>query len=162
MFKRLSGFWKSTLYVQIWKDRLKVFDPATNERFDEASLVAIESGKIVAAGNGAKRFNGNHSIDVVNPFDHPRMLIGDWIVAERLLQHAIQSLLKSSFIRPSPNVIMHPMDSLEGGLSDVERRAFRELAISAGARDVAIHIGSELTKKEILFESIREAEDDRG
>lgn len=162
MFKRLRGFWESTLYVQIWKDRLKVFDPATNRRFDQTPLVAIESGKIVAAGKDARKFVGNSGVDVVNPFDHPRMLIGNWIVAERLLQHAIRSLYEGNFIRPAPNVIVHPMESLEGGLSDMEKRAFRELAVSAGGRDVAIHVGPELAKREIRFESIREAEDDQS
>ena len=150
----------STLYVQIWSDRIRVFDPATNGQFDEASLVVIESGKVVAAGNEARRFTGNHDVDLVNPFDHPRMLIGNWLVAERLLQHAIRSLYKGNFIRAAPRIIIHPMENLEGGLSDVETRAFRELAVSAGGSDVAIHIGPELDKREIRFESILEAVDD--
>ncbi|MBT4161057.1 MAG: rod shape-determining protein MreB [Gammaproteobacteria bacterium] len=160
MLKRLRGIWASTLYVQIWKDRLRVFDPSSNERFDETSLVAIRDGMILAAGNEAKRYDGNRDVDLVNPFDHPRMLIGNWIVAERLLQHAVRLLFKESLIRPAPKMILHPMESLEGGLSDVEKRALRELAISAGGRDVAIHVGPELARRDIQFESVQKAEDD--
>jgi hypothetical protein len=39
---------------------------------------------------------------------------------------------------------------VEGGLSEVEERALRELAMSSGARSVVVHIGAPLTDLEVV------------
>jgi rod shape-determining protein MreB len=47
------------------------------------------------------------------------------------------------------------MEKLEGGLTIVEERAFKELAIGAGARDVIVYQGSELTIHDFNFDNIK-------
>jgi hypothetical protein len=39
---------------------------------------------------------------------------------------------------------------VESGLSEVEERVFRELALSSGARTVFVHIGAPLTDTEVV------------
>lgn len=156
MLKRLLAKFSTTLYVQIWEDRLKVVDVATGGVFDEAPLVAIETTakgqkQIVAVGNKAKLLPANRHIEVVNPFFHPRALLNDFSIAEKLLQHAFKTLLSHKWLAPSPAVIIHPMEKIDGGLTMIEERAFRELGLGAGARDVEVYLGSELPIKEVDF-----------
>lgn len=156
MLKRVLAKFSTTLYVQIWEDRLKVVDVATGGVFDEAPFVAIETSdkgqkQIVAVGNKAKLLPANSRIEVVNPFLHPRALINDFHVAEKLLQHAFKSVLHSKWFAPSPAVVLHPMDKIDGGLTMIEERAFREVGLGAGARDVEIYLGSESAIEEVDF-----------
>lgn len=162
MIKRLIDKLGSTVYVQIWENRIKVVDVISGVSFDEPPLVAIESTEkgqktIVAVGNEVKSMSPSESIEIVNPFLHPRALINDFIVAEKVLQHAFHLTLGKKFISPAPAVVIHPMDKTEGGLTMIEKKAFRELALGAGAREVELYLGSELSVVGFNFAKIKEA-----
>jgi rod shape-determining protein MreB len=61
-------------------------------------------------------------------------VIADFQVTEKMLQHFIAKVHQNSFIRPSPRVLICvPCQSTQ-----VERRAIRESALSAGAREVRL------------------------
>ena len=61
-------------------------------------------------------------------------MIADFLVTEKMLTYFIAKVHENSFIRPSPRVLICvPCKSTE-----VERRAIRESALSAGARDVRL------------------------
>ena len=61
-------------------------------------------------------------------------VIADFQVTEKMLQHFISRVHKNSFIRPSPRVLICvPCNSTQ-----VERKAIRESALSAGAREVRL------------------------
>lgn len=47
-------------------------------------------------------------------------------------------------------MIIHPLEMVEDGLSEVEERLYRELAVSTGARNVIIYVGSPLTDTEVV------------
>lgn len=137
MIRRFINKFGSTLYVQIWENRIRVVDIETNEVFDEKPLLQIEARKsgakdVTAIGNKA-------NVNPLNPFSHPRALLKDFFLGERLLQEIIKKLVGKKFIFPAPAIIIHPMEKTEGGLTMIEIRAFREMAFGAGARDVAIH-----------------------
>ncbi len=151
-----------TLYVQIWENRIKVTDVGDNRIYDEAPLVAIGDNQkgeriVLAIGNSASSATGE-KVQVVNPFSHPRVLLSDFTVAEKLLQHVFRQMQIRRFLAPIISVVIHPMEKIEGGLTQVEMRAFRELALNAGAREVVIHEGIELPTYDINFESLRKAE----
>jgi rod shape-determining protein MreB len=62
-------------------------------------------------------------------------VIADFYVTEKMLQHFIHKVHEgrfNRFLRPSPRVLV----SVPCGSTQVERRAIRESAISAGAREV--------------------------
>jgi rod shape-determining protein MreB len=122
---------------------LSVVDVYSGAKFDEEPWVAIADDgirkKVVAIGSAAK---GATAL-VVNPFGHPRTLISDFTVAEELLKRVVRSL-RTSWWHPSPTIVMHPCDRLEGGLTQVEIRAFKELVLGAGAGQVFFREGSEL------------------
>jgi rod shape-determining protein MreB and related proteins len=84
------------------------------------------------------------------PFTHPRMLIGHFVHAEMLLKKAIQQLLVHSLLKPAPSILMHPLENLEGGLSQIEERVLREMALGSGARKAVIWTGSALSDNEVI------------
>jgi rod shape-determining protein MreB and related proteins len=48
-----------------------------------------------------------------------------------------------------PRIVIHPLEMVEGGLSEVEERIFREVAISAGASKVIVWVGKDLNDAEV-------------
>lgn len=80
------------------------------------------------------------------PFSNVRLLVADFSVADRLIRDAAQSLIAKRFLRLSlpPRLVIHPLERLEGGLSQVEERMLLELGKGCGANKVVIHIGDRL------------------
>lgn len=75
----------------------------------------------------------------------PRLLINGVQKAEKVLRYGIKTACKNKLFQPSPIVVIHPREKLEGGIKDVECRMFRELAFGGGARAVYLHVGQELS-----------------
>lgn len=82
------------------------------------------------------------------PFSHPRMLVGHFLAAELAVKAAVAEV-KGSKLFHTTRVLMHPMERLEGGLTQIERRVLREMALTAGAGKVAIWEGHVLTDDEV-------------
>jgi rod shape-determining protein MreB len=99
-------------------------------------VVAIRTHKgqksIEAVGTDAKRMLGRTpgNITAIRPLKDG--VIADFQVTEKMLQHFIAKVHQNSFVRPSPRVLVCvPCQSTQ-----VERRAIRESAESAGGREV--------------------------
>jgi hypothetical protein len=86
------------------------------------------------------------------PFSSQRLLVADFAAAQRLLQRGIDKILPKRFLRLSqpPQLLMQPLERLEGGLSQVEERILLELGLGCGARKVRLHLGSELDNDGVL------------
>jgi hypothetical protein len=86
------------------------------------------------------------------PFSSQRLLVADFAAAQRLLQRGIDKILPKRFLRLSqpPQLLMQPLERLEGGLSQVEERILLELGLGCGARKVRLHLGSELDHDGVL------------
>jgi hypothetical protein len=83
------------------------------------------------------------------PFSTIRMLIGEFSAAEHTLKTALKKLATGRIIPVAPRVVIHPLDMTEGGLSQVEERVLREVAIGAGASRVVVWVGPELSDSDI-------------
>jgi hypothetical protein len=77
------------------------------------------------------------------------MLIGDFTAADQTLKTALRDVVKGRIIPVRPRVLIQPLELIEGGLSEIEERILRELAIGAGASKVVVWVGSELTDTEV-------------
>ena len=84
------------------------------------------------------------------PFTTDRLLVGKFSIAEPLLRKLIKKVLPKRLVPYSAKVVIHPVQRVEGGLSEVEERIFNELAEGAGAFRVALHTGNELTDTEVV------------
>jgi rod shape-determining protein MreB and related proteins len=164
MLKYIIGKFSSTLYIEIWEDRIKVTDMKTGTTFDEKPLVAIKTNNkgfksISAIGNNTIYAESEINIKVVNPFSHPRTLLSDFEIGERLLRYIFQKLSRNTIFKAAPAVVIHPMEKTEGGLTMIEKRAFKELAFSAGAREAVIYQGHQLSRHDFDFEAIKNVDD---
>jgi rod shape-determining protein MreB and related proteins len=142
----------TTLYVQISAERLTVRNPKTGEAFSEIPEIAIArspKAKLIAFGAQA-RLAAEPGVEILNPFNHPRTLMGDFIAGEQLVKAAIAQVQKTSFLAAAPRVVMHPLGDPAGGFTQVEARAFHEMALGAGAREVVVWAGRALTDQEVL------------
>ncbi len=72
-------------------------------------------------------------------FDHPRMPVGDFGAADAALKGAIQRIAPS-WPRRLNRLLFHIQHEWEGGLTEVELRAVKDLSVSAGATSVTVYI----------------------
>lgn len=148
-------------YVQVWEERLRVVDVKRRTLFDEPPQLALSTTgpkMIVAAGHQAKAAAAAGGVRVINPFSHPRQLLADFANAEKLLQYAFKQLSRGRWLPSSPRVIIQPMAKLDGGLTQIEQRAWHELALGAGAMDVVLYTGPELDPARIDFAALKAAQ----
>lgn len=141
------------IYVQISPERLTLKNLKTGESISEVPELAISATpkpKILAVGPQARVAAASQQAEVLNPFAHPRSLVSDFTVAEQLLKHQLRRVLGNSLLSLSPRVVMHPLGSPAGGFTQVERRAFREMALGAGASEVQVWTGRPLTDQEVV------------
>ena len=87
-------------YVQIRRDRLQVRDVARGTTFDDEPLVAISRAKPAAPLAIGTAARAARNATVVNPFDHPRVIVDDFAVAETLLSHAFREVAGRTRWRP--------------------------------------------------------------
>ena len=82
------------------------------------------------------------------PFSHPRMLVGDFTAAEACLKALVVETRGSGLVLKT-DMLIHPMERLEGGLTQIESRVFEELAAGAGASRVVVWSGAPLGDAEV-------------
>lgn len=138
MFKKLRGYFSNDLSIDLGTANTLVYVRGQGIVLNEPSVVAIKhdksgSGKTVAAvGLEAKRMLGRTpgNISAIRPLKDG--VIADFHVTEKMLQHFIHKVHETRFLRPSPRVLV----CVPCGSTQVERRAIRESALGAGAREV--------------------------
>lgn len=145
---------KNTIYVRIKPDFISTFHVQSGLEFSDIPAIAIENNgrknAIIAVGLEATKLSDNPNVNVANGFKHPRTLLADFAIAERTLRYFVAKVRPRSFLTFAPVLIIHPQDVLEGGLTQIEIRAFGELGAMIGSRQVYIWEGTELTTKELL------------
>lgn len=152
----MRDFWVRTYYIRFDGDRIRIDSPGVRSGFDDLALLATErdgkGDRVVAIGREAKAIGTRPGITIHQPFNHERMVMGSYNVAEKLLLHALRSFVRRqswTFFRPLVVTIVHPTRAFAGGLTDIERRALIELAENCGARKVAVHQGPELSEQQV-------------
>lgn len=149
MLKFLSPF----LYIQLSPERLSVRNIKTRTTIAERPDVAISHAPrrvIVAIGDNAQVAANASGALLVNPFAHPRSIVSDFTVAEQVIKHFVRRSLGNGLFSFAPRIVMHPLGDPEGGYTQVEMRALRELAEAAGASQVGLWTGKEATDDELL------------
>jgi len=144
---------RPVVYVQISPDRLVLKNLKTGESLAEVPEIAIDmrpKRQVVAVGSQARSAGATQAVEIFNPFSHPRSLVSDFTVAEQLLKRQLRRLLGGSLLSLAPYVVIHPLGSPAGGFTQVERRAFHEMALGAGASEVHVWTGRPLTDQEVL------------
>jgi rod shape-determining protein MreB and related proteins len=139
MFKHIRGWFSNDLSIDLGTANTLIYARGQGIVLDEPSVVAIRLGRegngtktIAAVGSEAKNMLGRTpgNISAIRPMKDG--VIADFTVTEKMLQYFIHKVHQTRFLRPSPRVLI----SVPCGSTQVERRAIRESAMGAGARDV--------------------------
>ncbi len=138
MFKKIRGMFSSDLSIDLGTANTLIYVRGRGVVLDEPSVVAIRhtgNQKTVASvGVDAKRMLGRTpgNITAIRPMKDG--VIADFHVTEKMLQYFISKVHENNFLKPSPRVLVCvPCQSTQ-----VERRAIKESALGAGAREVYI------------------------
>ena len=93
----------------------------------------------------AKNINSGLSADQrpSEPFSHPRSLIGNFVLAQDTMKLAVKAVSSGRFPK-WVRIVIHPMELVEGGLTQVEERVLVELAMSCGASKTVVWVGEAL------------------
>ena len=139
MFGFLRGYFSNDLAIDLGTANTLIYVRGRGVVLDEPSVVAIRqeggpSGKktIQAVGLEAKQMLGRTpgNITAIRPMKDG--VIADFTITEQMLKYFIKKIHDSRMLSPSPRIII----CVPCGSTQVERRAIRESAIGAGARQV--------------------------
>lgn len=138
MFKKLRGLFSNDLSIDLGTANTLIYLKGQGIVLNEPSVVAIRHDKpggpksVASVGHEAKRMLGRTpgNIKAIRPMKDG--VIADFYVTEKMLQHFIKQVHNNNFLRPSPRVLI----CVPCGATQVEKRAIRESAMGAGAREV--------------------------
>lgn len=138
MFKGIRGIFSNDLSIDLGTANTLIYSRGQSIVLDEPSVVAIRQDRdggpktLAAVGREAKMMLGRtpSTIKAIRPLKDG--VIADFTVTEKMLQHFIKKVHEARFFRPSPRVLV----CVPCGSTQVERRAIRESAAGAGAREV--------------------------
>lgn len=139
IIKKVRGLFSNDLSIDLGTANTLIYVRDKGIVLDEPSVVAIRQERgpgglrnVAAVGIEAKRMLGRTpgNITAIRPLKDG--VIADFHVTEKMLQHFIHKVHETRFLRPSPRVLV----CVPCGSTQVERRAIRESALGAGAREV--------------------------
>lgn len=136
MINRLLGLVSHDVGIDLGTANTLVLVRGKGIVINEPSVVArhIETGSVLAIGSEAKRMVGKTpaNMEAVRPLRDG--VIADFDAAEAMLTYYIKKIHEGTsiwYMVPRPRVVV----GIPSGVTEVERRAVQEAALSAGARE---------------------------
>ncbi len=137
MFQSLFGFFSRDISIDLGTANTLIYVRGEGIVLNEPSVVAVHNGdsrhprRVLAVGFDAKKMLGRTpaAIEAIRPLKDG--VIADFVVTEEMLKQFLRKVHKRSWGIAPRIVICIPY-----GSTQVERRAIRESALSAGARQV--------------------------
>lgn len=158
MLKRILGFFSNDLAIDLGTANTLIYVRDRGIILNEPSVVAIRyapgnmnNKAVLAVGREAKLMLGRTpgNIQAIRPLKDG--VIADFTVTEVMLKYFIRKVQENRYLRPSPRIVI----CVPCGSTQVERRAIKESALGAGAREVylieepmAVAIGTDLEVSE--------------
>ena len=140
MFKKFRGLFSNDLSIDLGTANTLIFVRGQGIVLNEPSVVAVRQDrtagqKVVAAvGSEAKQMLGRTPGNITTHRPMKDGVIADFTYTEEMLKYFIKKVHKSRFLRPSPRVLI----CVPAGSTQVEKRAIKDSALEAGARDVSL------------------------
>ena len=133
MFARLFGFRNQDIGIDLGTANTLVYVKDHGIVLREPSVVAVKAGtnEVLAVGDDAKRMLGRTPGNIVAIRPLRDGVIADFEVTEAMLRHFIAKV-NNNRRGTNPRVVI----AIPSGITEVERRAVRESAEAAGAREV--------------------------
>ena len=133
MFGKLFGFFSSDIGIDLGTANTLVYVKDRGIVLREPSVVAVRYGtnEVLAVGDDAKRMLGRTPGNIVAIRPLRDGVIADFDVTEAMLRHFIRKVhSRRGLVRP--RVVI----AVPSGITEVEKRAVKESALQAGAREV--------------------------
>ncbi|PID57857.1 rod shape-determining protein [candidate division KSB3 bacterium] len=128
------GLFTSELAIDLGTANTVVYVQGKGIVLNEPSIVALQAKtrETLALGTAAKKMLGRtpEHIEAIRPMEDG--VIADFKVTEALLRHVIKTALNRRFVRPKIIVC------IPSGITEVEKKAVRDSAISSGASHVSL------------------------
>ena len=139
MFKGLRGLFSTDLSIDLGTANTLIYVRGQGIVLNEPSVVSIRQDRgpggprsVAAVGAEAKRMLGRTPGNIVTVRPLKDGVIADFTMTEAMLQHFIRKVHPNRYLRASPRVLV----CVPCGSTQVERRAIKESADRAGAREV--------------------------
>ena len=132
MFNGLLGLFSNDIGIDLGTANTLVFVKDQGIVLREPSVVAVRSGtsQVLAVGDEAKRMLGRTPGNIVAVRPLKDGVIADFEMTESMLRHFITKVHNRKWVRP--RVVI----AVPSGITEVEKRAVKESAAHAGAREV--------------------------
>jgi rod shape-determining protein MreB len=134
LFKAGTFFPANAIAVDLGTANTLIYVKGEGIVLNEPSVVAIDraSGKIKGVGLEAKRMLGRtpEGILAVRPMKDG--VIADFDVTEKMLRYFLTLIIENHIFKVKPRVIV----CVPSGITEVEKRAVRDSALGAGAKEV--------------------------
>lgn len=130
---KVYGLFSNDMGIDLGTANTLVYVKGQGIVLSEPSVVAVQSstGKVLAVGHEAKRMLGRTPGDIVAIRPMKDGVIADFETVEKMIRYFIQKVHKSTTLVKPRMVIGVP-----SGITEVEKRAVRESAEQAGAREI--------------------------
>jgi rod shape-determining protein MreB len=135
MFSGILGLFSNDIGIDLGTANTLVYVRDHGIVLREPSVVAVQAGtnKVLSVGDEAKRMLGRTPANIVAVRPMKDGVIADFEVTEAMLRHFIRKAHgRRTFFRPRPRVVI----AVPSGITEVEKRAVKESAMRAGAREV--------------------------
>ena len=136
--RRIRGLFSNDLSIDLGTANTLIYARDQGIVLNEPSVVAIRQTadrgpkSVAAVGEDAKKMLGRTPANITAIRPMKEGVIADFTVTEKMLQYFIHKVHESRLIWPSPRVLV----CVPCGSTQVERRAIKESAAGAGAREV--------------------------
>jgi rod shape-determining protein MreB len=135
LFRRLGKVWGNEVAVDLGTALTLVYVKGSGIALKEPSVVAVDEtdGRPMAVGREAKRMLGKTPVGILAKRPMKDGVITDFDLVQDMLYTFLTRVLRKNFlVRPRALI------AVPSGVTEVERRAVRDSAESAGAREVLL------------------------
>ncbi|MEN8147774.1 MAG: rod shape-determining protein [Campylobacterota bacterium] len=153
MFSFFRNLFKSSdqiVYIRFTRDKVSFYYYPSDVRYEDEPMLAIKKkGKketVSAVGKEIKELKEEDTSAIYTPFKPFEMEPENFNHAEKVISYLMKKGATFEGSLVAPRVIIHPNKTY---VSEMEEDAYRELAMSAGAREVVVYVGDELQVGEI-------------
>lgn len=160
MFGFIRNWWKKQdriVYIRIRNNKIAFYHYPQGVEYENDAVIAVkQKGKeshVTAVGKDVFALKDDDTSvghEPFNPFTYEDP--GNFVLAEKLITALLASAPEFRRTLVAPRVIIHPDKSY---ISATEEQAYKELALSAGAREAVVYIGKKLQPEE--FEHVMNA-----
>jgi rod shape-determining protein MreB len=134
MFNGFLGMFSNDIGIDLGTANTLVYVKDHGIVLREPSVVAVQAGtnRVLSVGDEAKRMLGRTPGNIVAIRPLKDGVIADFEITEAMLRHFILKVHGKRAFKPRPRVVI----AVPSGITEVEKRAVKESALRAGAREV--------------------------